>query len=117
LGGGTASAKTIDLRIEPKGGSDVTLSSIAKSEKDHIEEFLTAKKVRVKTEAVDEAMAIDLGSDDDDEEMQSASEEDVPKVRTGGDDDESSEGRKMRVVLNIIRLINCFRRRLPSVYF
>lgn len=87
-----ASAKTIDVRIEPKAASDVTFSSIAKNEKEFIEEFLVSKKVRVKTEA-EEAMAIDLGSDD--EEMQSvvSSDEEAPKVRTaGGEDDESSEG-------------------------
>ncbi|KAG8774406.1 FACT complex subunit, partial [Serendipita sp. 397] len=96
LGGGMASGKTIDLRIEPKAGSDVTFSSIAKGEKDQIEEFLTSKNIRVKTEAADEAMAVDLGSDDDDddEDMRSAdSEEEKPKVRTGGgdDDEDSSE--------------------------
>lgn len=92
-----ASAKTIDVRIEPKGSSDVTFSSIAKSEKDFIEEFLLSKKVRVKTEA-DEAMAVDLGSDD--EEMQSvvSSDDDAPKVRTaGGEDEESSEGAVFKV--------------------
>ncbi|CAG7852198.1 FACT complex subunit pob3 AltName: Full=Facilitates chromatin transcription complex subunit pob3 [Serendipita indica DSM 11827] len=95
IGGGLASGKTIDLRIEPKGGSEVTFSSIDKGEKDHIEDFLTSKGVRVKTEAADEAMAVDLGSDDD-EDMESdrSVEEDVPKPRApggGGDDEDSSE--------------------------
>jgi structure-specific recognition protein 1 len=93
LGGGMASAKTLDLRIEPKAGSDVTFSSIGKNEKEYIEEFLAAKKVRVKTEAVDEAMAVDLGSDDEEMQSVASSEDEAPKIRTvGADDDESSEG-------------------------
>lgn len=89
------SARTIDLRIEPKSSSDITFSSVAKNEKDYIEEFLVLKKVRVKTEA-DEAMAIDLGSDDEEMQSVASSDEDVPKVRIGGGDDEdSSEGTRL----------------------
>lgn len=89
-----ASAKTIDLRIEPKAGSDVTFSSIGKAEKEYIEDFLASKKVRVKTEAVDEVMAVDLGSDDEEMQSVASSDDEPPKVRVaGGDDDEaSSEG-------------------------
>jgi hypothetical protein len=38
-----ASAKTIDVRIEPKAASEMTFSSIAKNEKEIIEESLVSK--------------------------------------------------------------------------
>jgi len=109
-----ASAKTIDLRIEPKAGSDVTFSSMGKNEKEHIEEFLSTKKVRVKTEAVDEAMAVDLGSDDEEMQSVASSEDEVPKIRTAGaDDDESSEGSSTCQVLWMTMVMLC-RRGLPG---
>lgn len=97
-----ASGKTIDIRIEPKGGADVTFSSIAKGEKEHIDEFLAAKKVKTKTEATDEAMVVDLGSDDEDMQSVASSEDEAPRVKAGGgggdDDEESSEGNVTKIL-------------------
>lgn len=73
----------------------MTFSAIEKSEKEHIEEFLTSKKVKTKTEAADEAMVVDLGSDDENMLSDISSDEEAPRVKIGGggdDDEESSEG-------------------------
>jgi len=92
LGGGMASARTIDLGVVTREGPELTFTNINKEEHDGIETFLRGKKVRTKNEMADEMVvaAVDLDSDED---MQSvvSDGEDERAPRTGGGDDEDSE--------------------------
>jgi structure-specific recognition protein 1 len=96
-GMGASAARTFDLKVVTKSSPEYTFTSINKEEHEAIENFLKAKKVRVKNEMmqdVDLAAAAAIMDDDDDDEMQSvaSSGEEAPRPRAGGDDDESEEG-------------------------
>jgi structure-specific recognition protein 1 len=98
VGGQMAVARTFDLNVQPKSGPELTFTSIIKEEHEQIENYLKAKKVRVKNEMLDDMMigvAAALESDSDEEMASAAStdEEDQPKKVKGisMDDDEDSE--------------------------
>ncbi|KZO96000.1 SSrecog-domain-containing protein [Calocera viscosa TUFC12733] len=121
VGGVMATAKTFDLRITQKSSGDLIFSSINKEEHGKIEEYLKAKKVRVKNELQEElAEAAGLSEDeeDEDEDMQDVqSDEDAPR-RAAGDEDDTEEGGLLCFLyyLGNGRLTRrCGRRGLPRV--
>ncbi|ESK95227.1 fact complex subunit pob3 [Moniliophthora roreri MCA 2997] len=93
---GAAAARTFDLKIATKSGSEITFTNINKEEHEPVEQYLKEKKIRIKNEMVPDAdllMAAAVGEDDD-EDMQSVSSEgSAPKAKTGGGggEDEDSE--------------------------
>ncbi len=90
---GANAARTFDMKIVTKGGSDLTFTSINKEEHEVVSTYLQDKKVKTKNEMMEGELAI--GVDDEDEEMQSvaSSGEEAPKPRRGDEDDDSEEGR------------------------
>ncbi|TBU31771.1 SSrecog-domain-containing protein [Dichomitus squalens] len=88
---GANAARTFDMKIVTKSGSDLTFTSVNKEEHEVVSAYLQDKKVKTKNEMMEGELAI--GVDDEDEEMQSvaSSGEEVPKPRRGGDDDDSEE--------------------------
>lgn len=89
---GANAARTFDMKIVTKSGSDLTFTSINKEEHEVVGSYLQDKKVKTKNEMMEGELAI--GVDDEDEEMQSvaSSGEEAPKPRRGDDDDDSEEG-------------------------
>ncbi|KIK94046.1 hypothetical protein PAXRUDRAFT_828380 [Paxillus rubicundulus Ve08.2h10] len=91
---GASAARTFDLKIVTKSGSEYTFTSINKEEHEPVETYLKDKKVKIKNEMVaDVDMILAGGGGDSDEEMQSvaSSGDEQPKPRLGGDDDDSEE--------------------------
>lgn len=74
VGGAIASAKTFDLRVELRHGTDHSFQSINREELDSLNHFFSERKIRVKNELSDDAMGVNatvnelLGDDDDDDE-------------------------------------------------
>ncbi|EJD50613.1 FACT complex subunit POB3 [Auricularia subglabra TFB-10046 SS5] len=94
LGGGMASARTIDVKVVKQTGPELVFTSMNKEEHEGLEAFLKGKKVKTKNEMGDDLIAAALGDgDDEDEEMQSvASDDEAPaRPRMANDDDEDSE--------------------------
>ncbi|RPD62657.1 SSrecog-domain-containing protein [Lentinus tigrinus ALCF2SS1-7] len=87
---GATAARTFDVKIVLKSGSDFTFTSLNKEEHEPFNAFLLEKKVKTKTEKMEGDLIM---AEDEDEEMQSvaSSGEEVPKPRRGGDDDDDSE--------------------------
>ena len=87
---GATAARTFDVKIVLKSGSDFTFTSLNKEEHEPFNAFLQEKKVKTKTEKMEGDLIM---AEDEDEEMQSvaSSGEEVPKPRRGGDDDDDSE--------------------------
>lgn len=87
VGGAIASAKTFDLRVELRHGTDHSFQSISREELDSLNSFFSERKIRVKNELSDDAMGVNatvdelLGDDDDDDEG------DVKRVREDSDEE------------------------------
>ena len=89
---GANAARTFDMKIVTKVGSDLMFTSVNKEEHEVVSSYLQDKKVKTKNEMMEGELPIAL--DDEDEEMQSvaSSGEEAPKPRRGDDDDDSEEG-------------------------
>jgi structure-specific recognition protein 1 len=98
VGGAMATARTFDLKVKTKTGSETTFSSINKEEHESIDTYLKSKKVRVKNEMNDDILMNAVLSDED-EEMQSvaSSGEERPQPRRMADDDESEDDEDFRM--------------------
>ncbi|KDQ09911.1 hypothetical protein BOTBODRAFT_36725 [Botryobasidium botryosum FD-172 SS1] len=94
VGGGMSHARTFDLKVSTKSGSEITFTSINKEEHEPIESYLKGKKVRTKNEMNDDMMSgVVAALSDEDEEMQSvaSSGEEAPQPRSMNIDDDDSE--------------------------
>lgn len=106
------SARTFDLSVKLKGNEIVLFTGLNKEELESIEEFLRMKKIRVKNETEELAVAVDLamgdGSDDGgDVEMQGLVGEEL---------DEDSEGTSLFPLQNSLGLTRFHsRRRFPGI--
>ncbi|KAK2465410.1 hypothetical protein APHAL10511_002764 [Amanita phalloides] len=91
---GAAAARTFDLKIVTKGGSELNFTSINKEEHEPVESYLKEKKVKVKNEMVPDAdlLLAAAAGDDEDEDMQSVDSDDSrPRMKKSRLDDEDSE--------------------------
>ncbi|KAF9255639.1 SSrecog-domain-containing protein [Marasmius fiardii PR-910] len=91
---GATAARTFDLKVVTKGGSEITFTNINKEEHEPTESYLKEKKLRIKNEMVADAelLAAAVGDEDEDEEMQSdSSSGERPAKASRGDADEDSE--------------------------
>ncbi|KNE56200.1 hypothetical protein AMAG_02035 [Allomyces macrogynus ATCC 38327] len=93
-----ASSRTIDMVVTLRSGGDVPLSNIGREEHAPLEEYLRAKKIRVKNELAEEtrlpAYLGDLDDDDDDDDedggsrTRGARSKAAPASAGGADDDD-----------------------------
>lgn len=96
-GMGAAAARTFDLKIITKSGSEHTFTSINKEEHESVDAYLKDKKIKIKTEQVPDVemmLAAGVGDEDEDDEMQSIdSDDDRPRRKPvkRGDDEESED--------------------------
>ncbi|KAL0576943.1 FACT complex subunit [Marasmius crinis-equi] len=94
---GATAARTFDLKIATRSGTELTFTNINKEEHEPTESYLKEKKIRIKNEMMADAelLAAAVGDDDDeDEEMQSDSsggKRAVKPSRANDDDDDSED--------------------------
>ncbi|KAK1216887.1 FACT complex subunit [Marasmius sp. AFHP31] len=95
---GATAARTFDLKIVTRSGTELTFTNINKEEHEPTESYLKEKKIRLKNEMVADAellaAAVADDDDEDDEDMRSVSssgKRPVKSSRAAMDDDEDSE--------------------------
>ncbi|KAL4399728.1 FACT complex subunit [Malassezia pachydermatis] len=90
VGGAIASAKTFDLRVMLRHGTDHTFQSINREELDNLNGFFAERKIRIKNELMEDVAGINAAVDellgDDDDEVEGAVK------RRHDDDDDDEEG-------------------------
>lgn len=118
VGQSGGSSRTFDMKFNMKSGNDIQFSSINREEYANIEDYLKQKKIKIKSEANEDALMTytDLAElDDEDEDEEDETYDSRKKRRTdngptaaaGGD--EEDESRKLlfneRFSLNLITLL------------